>query len=466
MHKDRLLIRNAEIYQPGSQSTELKRSDILIEGNQIIAVGQNLVDNFGQVDHHIDASGKIVFPGFSNSHDHTPQTMMKNGPQERTRIDDWISRVARMTEPMDPQAHYLAAKAKFLELALSGVTTTADMVYIYPNKYPSEEITQEVIRAAGEVGIKLLYFRGSMSLSKKDGAEFPDDMVENSDQIITRTAEVINRFHQDGNDAMVKIGIAPCTILTSTPQDYRNAADLARSFSTTTGVRYRISLQTHLSESRYEHSYVAANYHGMTPLELLQSLGWGDEIVSFVHCIEVGQNDINLLAQNHSSVCHCPISNSRSPEGQQGIAPIWEMLQTGVNISIGVDGSAGNNSGNIVEEMRWAMTIAGARQTGTYLQPWQIFDMATVNGAKALNWPSIGQVKPGFCADIVIYDIQDSIAHLGTWDPAASLISCQALPAETVIVNGKIIVSEGKHTLVNQRQVIEEFNAKWKEMYK
>ena len=256
---------------------------------------------------------------------------------------------------------------------------------------------------------------------------------------------------------MVKVGVAPCTIFTNSPEDYENAAALA--------VRYDINLQTHLSESAYEQDYCQAQF-GMTPLELTHSLGWGEERASFAHCIEVSSNDISQLAHHKNSVCHCPISNARSPIGQRGIAPIKEMLEHNINTSIGVDGSAGNDSSNILEEMRWARTIAGIRTESTYLDPKQVFYMGTMGGAKTLRWDdAIGSIEAGKCADLVIYDIYDSLGHVGVWDGPGSLISCQAKRAHTVIVNGKILVSEGQLTQVDEIQIVKDAWDKWKEIF-
>jgi len=195
-------------------------------------------------------------------------------------------------------------------------------------------------------------------------------------------------------------------------------------------------------------------------------LGWDNNRVSFAHCIEIDKKDIVRLVKHANSVCHCPISNARSPIGQRGIAPIMEMLAAGVNVGIGVDGSAGNNSSNLLEEMRWARTISGARWESTYLQPAEVLRMGTMGGAIALNWDkAIGSLEVGKCADIAIFDVKSALGSFGTWDDLASLISCQAISADTVITNGKVTISSGHSRFLDEQEVKEAAWKKWKGVF-
>jgi len=448
-----ILIQNASIYQAGSGSTELLEADIFIKAGKITAIGQNIQNSADRV---IDADGKVVMPGFADTHDHSPQAFLKDIPElQNTRIDKWIGGISERSKQMDPEAHHHAAKIKFLELLSKGVPHVADMVYLFPQAYDHKEIAERIIDAAQEVGIRYTFLRGSMSLSQKDGADFPDDVVETSEQIATRTEEIIRQFHNP--DGTVTVGVAPCTLFTNTPEDYENAAQLAED--------YNLVLQTHLSESEYEQSYVQDHY-GMTPLKLLHSLGWDNARASFAHCIELSSEEINLLYQHGNSVCHCPISNSRSPVGQGGIAPIFEMLHVGVNVAIGTDGSAGNNSGDIQNELKWARTIAGALKRTTYLKVHDVLDMGTINGAIALNQGDTnGSIEVGKNADIAIFNPLGFIGSVGTWDLASSLISCTSIPAEMVLVAGVPVIENERHVSIDIAIAIQEANAKWKEVF-
>lgn len=447
-----LLIKNARQLVTMNQRREIIRNgSILIEGNKIIEINSKLKN----ADIVLDATGKIILPGFINTHHHFFQAFLRHVPaMQNQRIDKWIAILSNFAKKMSPEARYQAAMVNMVELLFSGCTTAADMSYIFPQKFNHLDLFASEVKAANDIGIRFHPFRGSLSLSKKDGSEFDDDVVENSDQIIERTRQIIDKFHQSGRDAMLKVGIGPCTIFTNTPKDYRQAAILAKEFD--------LNLQTHLSESNFEQQLVQEKYH-KTPLELFQSLGWDDERANFVHCLELENQDIDLLKKHHSSVCHCPISNARSSLGQQGVAPIWEMLEKGLTISIGVDGSAGNDSSNILEEMRWARTMQGVRPQSTYLKPEDVLYMGTMGGARALRWDDmLGSLEVGKCADLAIFDIRDSISHVGVWDEIGSLISCQAKRADTVIINGKIVIDQGQLQTLNETKVIKKARHIWK----
>jgi len=450
-----ILIKNADyLVSLDKAGRVLRKTSILIEGNKISQVGTKI----NKADKVIDASGKIVLPGFINMHHHLFQAFMRhlNGLQNQP-IDKWIGKVTFLAKKMTPEAHYWAAIVNLAELILSGCTTTTDFLYVFPKQYDSGQLFEATIRATNDLGMRFHPFRGSMSLSKKDKALFADDVVESTEKIIVNTEAVIKRWHQKERGGMVKVGIAPCTVFTNSSEDYEQAASLAK--------KYKVNLQTHLSETSYEQDYVREKFH-TTPLEYLQKLGWDDSRVSWVHGIELGKEEIKLIKKHNQSVCHCPISNARSAIGQKGIAPIWEMLKLGVNIAIGTDGSAGNDSSNILEEMRWARTLQGIRPEATYLKPMDVFYMATMGGAKALRWDDmLGSIEAGKCADIVIFNLNDSISHVGAWDKVGSLISCQAKRADTVIINGRVVVANGQLLSQNETNLIKKSWQVWNKIY-
>lgn len=451
-----LLIKNAEYLVTMNPKREvLRRASVFIRDNQIVEVNSKKKS----ADQVINATGMIVLPGFINCHHHLFQAFLRHVPemQNQRRIDRWIGMVSRLTKRMDPEAHYWAALINMVELLLSGCTTTTDMLYLFPKQFNSLELFSAGIQASKDLGMRFHPYRGSMSLSKKDGALFVDDVVEASDEIVEHTVEAIKRFHDSSTNSLCRVGIAPCTIFTSTQKDYRNASALAK--------EYDLNLQTHLSESQYEEEYSQKKYH-KTPLEYLQSLGWDDERVNFVHGIEVNQGDIRLLQKSNGSVCHCPISNARSPVGQKGIAPIAELLEAKVTVGIGVDGSAGNDSSNMLEEMRWARTIQGARKQATYLKPLDVISMATIGGARALRWDkAIGSLDPGKKADICIFTLNDSVGHVGAWDQVGSLLSCQTKRAHTVLVDGRVVARDGELLTMNESKIIEKARKKWKQAF-
>lgn len=447
MKYNSILIKNADFIVTLDKNNRLLRnSSLFIEKNQIIEIDTKRK----QADLVINATGKIIIPGFVNCHHHMFQCAMRGMPRlQNQKIDKWIEIVCEMTMRMSEETIYYCALANMAELLLYGCTTTTDMLYIFPRK--RNIFFEATIEAAKNIGIRFHPYRGSMSLSQKDDALFPDDVVQDSDTIAKQSEDLIRKYHNSKADTMLKIGLAPSTIFTNSAADYNNAVSLSD--------KYRINLQTHLSESEFENDYSLKKFK-KRPLAYLQQCGWLGKRVSFAHCITVNSKEIENLARTNTNIIHCPISNARSPIGEPGIAPIWEMLQKKVNVAIGTDGAAGNDSSNVIEELRWARVLQGVRRESTYLKPNEVLKMGTTNGAKLLNWDDqIGSIEVGKCADIAIFNLNDRIEFAGAfWDPVTTLLSCQAQRADVVMVNGKIVVSDSELYTVSENSIAKGFH--------
>lgn len=437
-----LLIKNADwVVTMDSKSRILKHASLYIEKNLIREIDSKRT----KADRVINARGKIVIPGLINTHHHMFQCALRGFPElQNQKIEQWIAIICKKTKQMNDEDIYYCALANMAELMLYGCTTTTDMHYIFPRG--KKGFFEAIIGAAKDIGVRFHPYRGSMSLSKKDGAFFPDDIVEDSEKICSETESVIRRYHNSSPGSMIRIGVAPCTIFTSSTKDYRAAVILSK--------KYGVNIQTHLSESEFENKYAMKKF-SKRPLEYIQSLEWTGRRVSFVHCINLNQNEITALITSGSNVVHCPISNARSPIGETGIAPIWEMLRLKMNVAMGVDGSAGNDSSNLVEEMRWARTMQGVRNESTYLHPVDVLAMGTVNGAKLLNWETeIGSLEDGKVADLALFDLNQIETAGPIFDPVCTLVSTHMPRANTVIVNGKVVVANSKLDIVNESKIV------------
>ena len=198
---------------------------------------------------------------------------------------------------------------------------------------------------------------------------------------------------------------------------------------------------------------------GKRPLAYLRDLSWKGERVSFTHCINVNAQEIKFLSSTKTNVVHCPISNARKPLGEAGVAPIWELLERNVNVSVGVDGSAGNDSSNMLEELRWTRTMQGVRKESTYLKPEKVFRMGTINGARLLNWESaIGLIEVGKAADIAMFSL-DGVESAGACDPLTALLSTQARRADMVMVNGNVVVENSHLTFIAEESVVKKIRS-------
>lgn len=437
-----ILLKDADyVVTMDEKNRILKHASVFIEGSSIREVDSKRTS----ADRVISGRGKVVIPGLINCHHHMFQCVMRGMLElQNQRIDRWIQIVCETARQMDEEMIYYAALANMAELLLYGCTMTTDMLYIFPKG--KKGWMEATIRAARDIGIRFHPYRGSMSLSEKDGAMFADDVVQDSDTIASETESLIRAYHSADDQAMLKVGIAPCTIFTSSREDYHNAVLLSR--------KYGINLQTHLAESAFENEYSMKNFH-KRPLVYLRDLGWEGERVSFTHCINVNAQEIKSLAATKTNVVHCPISNARSPIGEVGIAPVYEMLQQRVNVAIGVDGSAGNDSSNVLEELRWARTLQGARKESTYLNPRDVFSLGTINASKILRWEGIGSIESGKLADIAVFDL-NNIEHVGSfYDPIVALLACQPRRATLVLVQGKIVVEESILKTISETKVLD-----------
>ncbi len=445
-----VLIKNASFVATMDEKKRiLVNVSLYIEGSQIREVETKRMT----ADRVIDARGCVVIPGFINCHHHMFQCTLRCMPQlQNQTIEKWIRIVCKTVKKMDDEMIYYSALANMAELLLYGCTTSTDMLYIFPRN--THNFFEATLQAARDIGIRFHPYRGSMSLSRKDGALFPNDVVQDSDIIAQESERIIRKYNDSSVNSKLRIGLAPCALFSNTSADYKNAHKLAKQFG--------INVQTHLSESRYESFYSLKTFK-KRPMQYLMDCGWVGPQVSFVHCIDINQEEIEILARTKTNVVHCPISNARAPRGDLGIAPIWEMLRAGVNVGVGVDGSAGNDSSNMLEELRWVRTLQGIRKQSTYLKAYDVLQMGTINAARLLNWEkAIGSIEEGKEADIAIFS-RNSIESVGSqWDSIGSLVSTQAVRAKTVLVGGTIVVENGQLQSFPEDKIIRESQRRFK----
>lgn len=422
------LVRNAELLATfDDDSRELARGSILTDGPRIVLVGTQaeitaeIARRGITVDREIDATGHVVLPGFVNTHHHFFQTLTRNlSGGQNAELFDWLVTHYPIWARIDAEAMQLASRIAAAELLLSGCTTAADHTYLWPNgSRPDDQI-----ESVAEVGIRFHCSRGSMSVGESDGGLPPDSVVENEDAILADTRRVIETYHDPEPFAMTRIVVAPCSPFSVSPSLMRESADLARS--------YGVHLHTHLAETKDEEAYCRLHLHA-TPVEFAESVGWTGSDVWFAHMVHPHKAEIDRLGTARCGVAHCPTSNMRLGSG---IAPVRAMRDAGMRIGIGVDGSASNDSSNMLAEVRQAMLlqrVAGRMDVSAREVLWY----ATRGGASVLGRDDIGKIAPGSAADIVGFRL-DALGLAGgaVHDPLASLVFCQAPPVSFAIVNG------------------------------
>lgn len=400
-------------------------------------------------DQVIDLSGHVVLPGLINTHHHLYQTLTRALPTaQNATLFDWLKTLYPIWAELTPEAAYTSALVGLAELLLSGCTTAADHLYIFPNGTRLDD----TIRAAREIGIRFHPTRGSMSLGESQGGLPPDRVVEDEDAILADTRRVVEIYHDPAPFSMCRVGVAPCSPFSVTPDLMRAAADLARAY----GVR----LHTHLAETVDEERFCLAQF-GRRPVEYADELGWTGSDVWYAHSVHVNPAEIGLLARTGTGVAHCPTSNMRLASG---IAPVVAYRQAGVPVGLGVDGSASNDSSHMLAEARQALLLQRVLGGPAALTAEEALELATLGGARVLGRDDIGVLAPGKAADFVAINL-DRLAYAGAWhDPLAAVVFCAPQNVDLAVVNGRVVVEDGQLLTVDLGPVIERHNRLSREM--
>lgn len=439
---------------------------VFIEGNIIKEVGTQLNC---QADKIIDAQGKVVIPGLINTHHHMFQTFQRNIPRvQNVGLFDWLTTLYEIWREITPEVVYTSTLLAVSELLLTGCTTTTDHHYLFPKGMPGTLIDEQ-IKAAKKAGIRFHPCRGSMSLGKSMGGLPPDDIVQDEEVILKDSRRLIEKYHDPSPHSMLRIALAPCSPFSVSRSLMEETIKLARQCG--------IHCHTHLAETLDEEEYCLKEF-GLRPFELMKKLAWIGKDIWYAHAIYLSEKEIDEMGETQTGVAHCPTSNFRLGSG---ICPVPQMRLKNVSVGLAVDGSASNDSSNMLLEVRMAMLAH--RSPGAVSGNWarsnaknnlskkcpmtakDALELATTGGAKVLGREDIGEIAPGKSADIVIIDL-NQIAYAGAHhDPMGAIVFCgNSQIVDTTIVNGKVVVENGKLVNVNAKELIGEANRLSKEM--
>lgn len=426
-----LLLKNIKYLLTSANSGPLYDVDVYIKGHTINKIGKHLPVENGQV-RVINCSNHVVIPGLVNTHHHFYQTLTRNLPAvQNAKLFDWLVYLYEIWKKIDAEAIYYSSLLAIGELLKTGCTTTTDHHYLYPNSFTKDLMSLQ-FEAAETLGIRFSPTRGSMSLSKKDGGLPPDSVVQEESEILSDSQRVIEKFHDPSDFSMKKIVLAPCSPFSVTKNLMKESAELARS--------YNVRLHTHLAETADENDYCIQRY-GKRPLALMEECGFIGSDVFYAHGIHFNDDELALLAKTKTGIAHCPSSNMRLGSG---ICRVKEMLDLGIPVGLGVDGSASNDSSDMLGEMRNSLLLQRIKYGSTGLTAQQAYLIGTENGAKILNFNKVGRIEEGWAADIAIYDTS-GIEYAGSQsDSGASLIfSGYNHGTEYTIVQGNVVVDRG-----------------------
>ena len=439
-------------------STELADASLFVRDGLIEWIGHSatLPPALQQADEVIDARGHLVVPGLVNTHHHMYQSLTRAIPQvQDAELFSWLRGLYPIWAGLTPEMVQVSTQVAMAELLLSGCTTSSDHLYIYPNGVRLDDS----IEAAQQIGMRFVATRGSMSVGQSQGGLPPDRVVEREDFILQDTQRLIEQYHDASHGSMVNVAVAPCSPFSVSRDLMRESAALARSFKGQ-GVR----LHTHLAENDHDIAYSREKFN-RTPAEYAQDLGWLGDDVWHAHCVKLDFDAISLYAATRTGVAHCPCSNMRLASG---IAPIRKMLNAGVPVGLGVDGSASNDAAHMVNEARQALLLA---RVGRSLEPFgcdhgpsemtarDALALATRGGAEVLGRKDIGYLAAGMCADLALFDLRTlGFAGGAVHDPVGSLLLCASPQAAYTVVNGRVVVREGQLATVELGPLLERHN--------
>ena len=437
-NKNLTVIKNADlIISMDDVRRVLNNYDILISDGQIQKVEKNI--RLNGLEKVIDAAGCLVTPGLVNTHHHLFQSLTKAVPGgQNALLFGWLKTLYPIWSRFGPEEIRISTILGLSELALSGCTMSSDHLYLFPNGATLDD----TIFAAQEVGLRFYPTRGSMSIGESQGGLPPDSLVEKERDIINDCIRLIDKFNDTSPASMIRVGLAPCSPFSVTRELMRDTAVLARD--------KKVTLHTHLAENQEDIAYSLEKF-GCRPGQYAEELGWTGKDVWHAHCVKLDKQEINLFSRSRTGVSHCPCSNCRLGSG---IAPINEMLTSGVNVGLGVDGSASNDSGSLISEARQAMLLQRVSNGADAMSAMDALELATRGGADILGRPECGRIQVGARGDLAIWDIS-GIDSAGSWDPAALLLAGPK-KVKHLVVEGRIIVCDGNILTVNMSLVLSE----------
>ena len=436
--KNLTVIKNADlIISMDDARRVLNNYDIVISEGQIQKVAKNI--RLNGLEKVIDAAGCLVTPGLVNTHHHLFQSLTKAVPGgQNALLFGWLKTLYPIWSRFGPEEIRISTILGLSELALSGCTMSSDHLYLFPNGATLDD----TIFAAQEVGLRFYPTRGSMSIGESLGGLPPDSLVEKEQDIINDCIRLIDKFNDTSPASMIRIGLAPCSPFSVTRELMRDTAVLARD--------KKVTLHTHLAENEEDIAYSLEKF-GCRPGQYAEELGWTGKDVWHAHCVKLDKQEINLFSRSRTGVSHCPCSNCRLGSG---IAPINEMLTSGVNVGLGVDGSASNDSGSLISEARQAMLLQRVSNGADAMSAMDALELATRGGADILGRPECGRIQVGARGDLAIWDIS-GIDSAGSWDPAALLLAGPK-KVKHLVVEGRIIVWDGNIVTVKMSEVLSE----------
>jgi len=426
-----MILGNAWVVTMDDAGNEHERGFVRIEDGLVAEVGPG--DPPAPFD---DLGGAVLTPGLVNTHHHLYQTLTRARAQQAD-LFTWLTTLYPVWARIDDELEYAAARCGLAELALAGCSTVFDHHYVFPRGVSG--LVEAELRAAQELGVRMVASRGSMDLGESDGGLPPDSLVEDLDTILADT----ERLHGLVDGSMAQLAVAPCSPFSVTTRLMEESAALAR--------RLGLQLHTHLAETLEEEAYCRELF-GCTPVEYLERVGWIADDVWCAHCVHLSDDDVATFARAGVGVAHCPTSNLRLGAG---VAPVRALLDRGARVGLGVDGSASNERSDLFVEVKGALLAARGRGGPEAMTAREALRLGTRGGAEVLRRDDIGVIAPGKRADLAVWRT-DGLEFGGADDLVANLVLSGPHRVDRLIVDGRDVVRGGALVNASEEEIARE----------
>ncbi len=433
-----LLVRDAYIYVDHEQ--EIDGGWIAIKDRRVHSLGKSGEEPDAR--RTISARGRLVTPGLINAHHHMYQNLTRAyAPVTNGTLFQWLTGLYPLWAGIDEESVYLSTYIAMVELLMGGCTTSMDHMYVHPKPF----LIDAQFKAARDIGFRFYATRGSMTRSVEDGGLPPASVVQSEDEILADSVRLVETYHDAKPGAMGRVALAPCSLFSVTENIMAQSARLAD--------KYDLRLHTHLAEDPQEDEYCAEVYK-CTPVEYFERVGWATPRSWVAHFIYPKSNEIDRLA--HAGVCatQCPCSNMLIGGGS---ADVMDLRRRGMRVGLGCDGSASTDHASMWLEARTALLLGRYRNGPSSMSARDALDVATRGGAACLGWEDeIGHLRPGACADLVVWQMSDIALAGALTDPVEAWLRCGPAVAGTTIVNGEVLVENGEPAMAQLGDVLRE----------
>jgi cytosine/adenosine deaminase-related metal-dependent hydrolase len=424
-----LLVRNGLIVTM-NDCFDVVDGDVSIQDGRIAAIGSNLAGHHTKT---IDAGGGFILPGLIQTHIHLCQTLFRGYADDRPLMDWLRQRVWPMEAAHTRSTLRAAARLATTELLATGTTAVLTMETVHD--------TDAVCEAVEESGIRGVIGKCMMDAS----GEAPSRLQEPTRASIDESLALRKRWHGAAN-GRIQTAFAPRFAVSCSRELLEHVATLS--------IDHHALVHTHASESREELTLVRDRSGGMNNLEYLANVGLASSRLCVAHCVWADDREQKLLAEHDVKVMHCPGSNLKLGSG---IAPVVEMREKGITVSLGADGAACNNRLDMFEEMRLAAVLQAIRHQPGVLPAREVLWMATRAGARTLGLErDLGSIEVGKRADVIVVDRERTHQTPGP-DPYSTLVyAARGTDVTTTIVDGEVLVENGQAVRVDAAEVIAE----------